>query len=256
MENEAQLIDVLRLATAVNSKDDFMHLMADSVNRILPHEIMICGIGAIRPFGSFVHRFLNRGYPLGYYHSMQNKEGKVDSPLMKRWRQTRKPVLFQSGRDDAEYAADWVALVKQYDLRNLIGHGVLDLKGPTSSYFIFSRLSAEVGAHEAEVISLITPHLHNALARIEAELEPQSGHPDFVQPLTARQLEILGWINVGKSNWEIARIVDTTRANVKYHVEQIYQKLGVSSRIQAVAYAKDLGILPPFRNAADTRDGQ
>jgi transcriptional regulator EpsA len=250
MGREAEVIDVLRMATSVNSKDDFMRLIDESVQRVLPHEIMICGIGAIRPFGSFVHRYLNRGYPLGYYHSMKDAEGRVDSPLMQRWRQTLKPVVFQSGRDDADYPDAWVALVKKFDLRNLIGHGVLDMKGPCSSYFIFSRLANEIGAEEAETLSLITPHLHSAMVRIEMELEQQAGCPQFVQPLTARQLEILGWINNGKSNWEIARIVDTTQANVKYHVEQIYQKLGVSTRVQAVACAKDLGILPRRRDPA------
>ena len=36
-------------------------------------------------------------------------------------------------------------------MRNTIGHGVLDLTGTFSSYFIFSRLPVEVGPREAFV---------------------------------------------------------------------------------------------------------
>jgi transcriptional regulator EpsA len=251
MRQDKLLIDVLSRATEVESKNEFIALMTESVPQVLPHEIMICGIGSVRPDGSFVQKFLNLGYPLDYYYAMQSSDGKVDSPLMKQWRETCKPVLYQSGRDEAHYPANWVALVDRYDLRNIVGHGALDLNGPCSSYFIFSRLPTQVGRYEVEVLNLITPHLHNALTRIAGELSVQPATPDFVHALSERQVEILNWINVGKSNWEIAQIVDTTRANVKYHVEQIYHKLGVSSRVQAVAYAKDLGLLPPFRSQAD-----
>jgi transcriptional regulator EpsA len=249
MRNDKLLIDVLSRATEVKSRNDFVALIKDSVTRVLPHEIMICGMGIVHPDGSVIQKFLNLGYPLGYYNAIKNSDGKVDTPLMKIWRQTHVPVLYQAGRDEEKYSAEWVALINKFDLRNIIGHGALDLNGPFSSYFIFSRLPGEVGEYEVEVLNLITPHLHNALTRISSELALSPDQPDFVFALSERQKEILGWINVGKSNWEIAQIVDTTQANVKYHVEQIYQKLGVSTRVQAVAYAKDLGILPSFRGS-------
>jgi transcriptional regulator EpsA len=249
MGKETLLIDVLTRATAVKSKRDFISLIQESVTQVLPHEVMICGMGTVRPDGSFVQKFLNLGYPIEYYHAMKSSDGKVDSPLMKIWRATHQPVLYQAGRDDAQYPAAWVALVEKYDLRNIVGHGALDLNGPYSSYFIFSRLSTEVGQDEVKVLNLITPHLHNALTRVSSELALQPDQSEIMHALSARQIEILSWINVGKSNWEIAQIVDTTQANVKYHVEQIYHKLGVSSRVQAVAFAKDIGILPPLRSA-------
>ncbi len=249
MRNDKLLIDLLGRATKVKCKDDFVALIEDCVSRVMPHEIMICGIGSVRSDGSFIQKYLNLGYPLGYFNAIKGSDGKVDTPLMKIWRQTHQPVLYQSRRDESLYPAEWVALVEKFELRNVIGHGALDLNGPCSSYFIFSRLPSEVGQDEVEILNLITPHLHTALTRISGELQLQLDRSEFVHTLSERQMEILSWINVGKSNWEIAQIVDTTRANVKYHVEQIYQKLGVSTRVQAVAYAKDIGILPPFRNA-------
>jgi DNA-binding CsgD family transcriptional regulator len=63
------------------------------------------------------------------------------------------------------------------------------------------------------------------------------------EALSERQKEILHWINEGKTNWEIAKILDMTEKNVKYHIEQIFSKLNVTSRNKAVAKAMLLGII-------------
>jgi transcriptional regulator EpsA len=221
-----------------------MAMIEGPVARLMPHEIMVCGIGCIGPDGNYTHKFLNRDYPLDYYYALQQNDGKVNSPLIQKWRKTQQPVFFQSGRDEHLFPQDWIAVFNRYDLRNVVGHGVLDLNGPYSSYFIFSRLESEVGSNEIAILNMITPHLHHALARISPQIPIFDYRPEPLQKqLTPRQLEILSWINEGKSNWEIAAIIDTTKANVKYHVDQIFQKLGVSTRIQAVTRAKELGLV-------------
>ena len=66
----------------------------------------------------------------------------------------------------------------------------------------------------------------------------------LVEPLTARELEVLRLISEGCSNQEIAgRLVITVRT-VKKHASNIYGKLNVGSRTQAVARARELGLLP------------
>jgi len=47
----------------------------------------------------------------------------------------------------------------------------------------------------------------------------------------------------GKTNWEIATILELTEVNVKYHIDQIFAKLDVRSRVHAVAKAYELGLL-------------
>lgn len=53
--------------------------------------------------------------------------------------------------------------------------------------------------------------------------------------LTSRQKEVLLWMCEGKTNWEISRILGTTQDTVKYHAGQIFLRLNVFSRAQAVA---------------------
>jgi LuxR family maltose regulon positive regulatory protein len=66
----------------------------------------------------------------------------------------------------------------------------------------------------------------------------------LVEPLTDRELEVLQQLAEGFSNREIAQRLFISLATVKSHASNIYGKLGVSGRKQAVARAKALGILP------------
>ena len=65
----------------------------------------------------------------------------------------------------------------------------------------------------------------------------------LVEPLSERELEILRLIAAGRSNREIAAELIVALGTVKKHLNNIFGKLGVSSRTQAVAYARELGLL-------------
>ncbi|MBN1284585.1 MAG: hypothetical protein JXB47_04230 [Anaerolineae bacterium] len=66
----------------------------------------------------------------------------------------------------------------------------------------------------------------------------------LVEPLSEREIEVLRLVAGGLSNREIARRLVLSLNTVKSHNQNIYGKLGVGSRTQAIAKAKALGILP------------
>ena len=68
--------------------------------------------------------------------------------------------------------------------------------------------------------------------------------PLLVEPLSERELEILRLIAAGQSNKEIARTLVIAPGTVKKHTNNIYGKLGVHSRTQALVQAKTLNLLP------------
>ncbi len=74
--------------------------------------------------------------------------------------------------------------------------------------------------------------------------QPQRPPAEMVEPLSARELELLGLIAKGLSNQEIAAKLHLSLNTVKVHCSHIYGKLGVNSRTQAAAKARMLGILP------------
>ncbi|RMF03819.1 MAG: hypothetical protein D6768_04950 [Chloroflexi bacterium] len=65
----------------------------------------------------------------------------------------------------------------------------------------------------------------------------------LVEPLTERELEVLQLIAAGESNKEAAAALVVTVGTVKKHLSNIFGKLGVNSRTQAVAKARELNLL-------------
>ena len=62
--------------------------------------------------------------------------------------------------------------------------------------------------------------------------------------LSQREVEVLGHIAAGLTNQEIAARLYLSLYTVKAHARTIYSKLGAQNRTQAVARARELGILP------------
>jgi LuxR family transcriptional regulator, maltose regulon positive regulatory protein len=62
-------------------------------------------------------------------------------------------------------------------------------------------------------------------------------------PLSGRELEVLASLAAGSSNQAIAEELVVTVDTVKSHVSHILDKLGVANRTQAVARARQLGLL-------------
>jgi LuxR family maltose regulon positive regulatory protein len=67
--------------------------------------------------------------------------------------------------------------------------------------------------------------------------------PGLVEPLSARELEVLELLATGKPNKAIAEELVVTLETVKKHLTHIFDKLGAANRTQAVARARELGLL-------------
>jgi DNA-binding CsgD family transcriptional regulator len=65
----------------------------------------------------------------------------------------------------------------------------------------------------------------------------------LAEPLSARELEVLRLIEEGLSNQEIAARLTLATSTVKTHINNIYGKLGVQTRIQAIKQAQELHLL-------------
>jgi ATP/maltotriose-dependent transcriptional regulator MalT len=81
------------------------------------------------------------------------------------------------------------------------------------------------------------------------DLQPQN----WIEPFNSREIEILSLISDGLSNREISQKLMLSPETIKWYNKQIFSKLGVSSRTQAVNLANKLGLLhtqiPPTSEA-------
>lgn len=85
------------------------------------------------------------------------------------------------------------------------------------------------------------------LAKLMAALAQETTTPRaderLPEPPSKRELEVLALIAAGKSNQEIARELFVSTSTVKTHINNLYGKLQVRSRTQAVARARELDLL-------------
>ncbi len=63
---------------------------------------------------------------------------------------------------------------------------------------------------------------------------------DLLHLLSTREKEVLGWLRMGKTSWDISVILRISERTVNYHVNNIMRKLGVVNRMQAVSMAANL----------------
>jgi LuxR family maltose regulon positive regulatory protein len=89
----------------------------------------------------------------------------------------------------------------------------------------------------------------NYVSRLLAAFEESphallNGKQPLIDPLSERELEVLGLITQGLSNHQIANELFVAISTVKSHVKSIYRKLNVGSRFEAIERVHDLSLLP------------
>jgi LuxR family maltose regulon positive regulatory protein len=117
---------------------------------------------------------------------------------------------------------------------------------------LLGRLAAAQRTGQAAPAGAIPP---DYLDRLALAFQPGSARPaprttphttaaaGPAEPLSARELEVLGLLAAGKSNQQIADELVVVLDTVKKHVGHILDKLGAANRTQAVARAQALGLL-------------
>lgn len=88
----------------------------------------------------------------------------------------------------------------------------------------------------------IVPKYVARLLSFETDVVSTTSQP-LIEPLSEREIEVLGLIASGLSNQDIAEKLVLSVGTVKAHTSSIYRKLDVASRTEAVARARDLKLI-------------
>jgi LuxR family transcriptional regulator, maltose regulon positive regulatory protein len=106
-------------------------------------------------------------------------------------------------------------------------------------------------AGQSSVRDIPFGHLARLIRAFDAEPAAAGSRPEtataahgLVDPLTRREVEVLAMLAAGTSNQAIAEELFVTLFTVKKHVSHVLGKLGAANRTEAVARARELGLIP------------
>lgn len=104
-----------------------------------------------------------------------------------------------------------------------------------------------VAAGEALLSPQVTRRLIERFVRLPERVAepPVAAAPDPLAGLTARQREVLTLVARGMTNTEIAAAMVIVEATVKTHVSNVFARLGIRDRAQAVIVAYETGLIHP-----------
>jgi LuxR family maltose regulon positive regulatory protein len=113
-------------------------------------------------------------------------------------------------------------------------------EGPQMAHLLYEALSKGIAP---EYIQRLLSFFPDAEEKIIEPSKTQAPYPELIEPLSEREIEILQLISKGYTNPEIAARLYLSLNTVKVHTRNIYGKLDVHNRAQAIARAQALGLL-------------
>lgn len=146
-------------------------------------------------------------------------------------------LLARLGRRDQ--ALDVMREALQQGHRHGLVRSVLDMGEEA-----LALADACVAAHGAQdpILAFYVDHLHQQQQRHRPAARQATATP--CEPLSERELEILRALAQSMSNKRIALALGISPETVKWHLRNVYAKLGVMGRDDAVASARGMGLLP------------
>jgi ATP/maltotriose-dependent transcriptional regulator MalT len=155
-------------------------------------------------------------------------------------------ALAQQGQGDAAQARDALTLALALAEPEGYVRMFVDLGEPMKLQIANCKLQIEtsrMNQHLVEYIDKLLIAFPVASAEPERKSEILNPNSEMAEPLSERELAVLRLIADGLSNQEIANRLVVAVSTVKTHINNIYSKLGVTSRTQAIARAREKKLL-------------
>lgn len=235
-------------AEAVRTVDEFKEWTKTCLRPILPHEALISGWGHMHAGGVGLDVMVIVDFPLEHIDSIRNRAGAIDTPILRRWLATEKPVMFDVDHAWPDTPTEWLESFRRYDLRNVLAHAMWDTERAGGTYHSFYRMPVAPGDRESRLLAELTPLLHETMCRVIQSISAADRFSVCLESLTPREREIVHWLGLGKTNSEIACISGISENTVKHYVTEIFNKLGVSNRTQLVRRLAEHEARQPGKN--------
>ena len=241
-ERRLVLLEVIQDSLRVKDKSDLFNWLQRGFYYLVSHEFFVYGLRDFeRENFDFNYLTSTLNFSDTEFKTITEQGEGLFYEAYKNWQNNNMPVFLTSDLPSKEHQNFSVINVSDtnfqtYKLDHLVVHGFCSEYSSTSSIVILGRVNAPINNLTSCLIQLLMPILHCVLIKAHANTVGMrsnlSQHPNL-NTITKRELEILRWVNKGKTNWEISSILGISHTTVKNHVQNVIRKLGVENRRQA-----------------------
>lgn len=162
-----------------------------------------------------------------------------------------RPLLWdelQSGPRASEFSRQFMDEARAFGLSSGASMPVHGGRGEVAMLSVsceqeMHSVRAHIG-HALPDLYLLSAYVHEAASRLVSE----GKLPFKREELTERERECLLWTAEGKTSWETAHILGIAERTVNFHLQNVANKLNVTSRQQAIARAVAQGLIVPQFN--------
>lgn len=251
-EQRLVFMEVIEESLRLTQRSHLFNWLQRGVQYLLGHEVMLFGVrNSDSDMYDYEYFTSSRYFGEPQFNQVIKKDEGVVREALNHWNKNGMPIFVTNQIKPSDFNNYGVINVDPQDLlnselKNFVVHGFGDSRTRISTVVAFGRLSCQVSAHTAYLLEMIMPHLHCALIKVTSHRGGPSMMLNATQAskkITKREFEILQWLHMGKTNWEISSILQISPLTVKNHVQNILRKLDVENRGQAAVKAAKLGLV-------------
>ena len=231
------LLELIHKSTSCADEKDFRDIF-ESLKGLFAHDYAICTLAGIGSNGAIQsYDAINLSYPSEWIaRYIAQQEHRVDPIIKANFTRYRLQYFGDILREFC-YPKKNAAVANDFGIVDGYVHGLRNDRGTAATMFCFAGRWIERDARTETLLELAVPHFHQALIRVLNK----NVKKDIV--LSPREKEVLTWIKQGKSTWDISVLLKISERTVKFHVSNIMQKLGASTRAHAAAIAIEQGLV-------------
>jgi len=241
-DNLRILMGIMHDCVYVRSQSDIIRIM-ELLDSIIPFNAAILCRNNRTNVVMSINGNINHSYPTEWVQNYSKHNFGLVDPVALMSARTIEPFKWETAYRDVEMThelREFISLAEDYGMKS----GIACARNASVGENVDTLMSLETKGYKAgeeylAIVAYILPHLHEAIDRIDKADQIPEDIPDF----TLRERETLKWSYEGKTAWEIGVILSISERTVKFHLKNIYKKLNVTNRPQAVAKAIRYGIV-------------
>ncbi|MDB5779307.1 MAG: transcriptional regulator, LuxR family [Polaromonas sp.] len=247
-----QYLKLIEGAAAIQRHVDLLYWLQGDVQQCLPHAILLSGWGNFQE-GSVQHDIVSKLPGVRSYAPGTDVLPFLFEKFYDCWIcALRNPC--QMRFSSVEYLLGTTSLPNSLGhalrgMRSVLIHGLRDERSQNECLYVMLSPHELPAEASGTAIRVLLPSIDAALRKIpllpqqqQQQQEQQKQSLKLASPtseealgLSHREVQVMDWVAMGKTNSEIGCILDISAFTVKNHMQRIFQKLNVFNRAQAVS---------------------